>query len=125
MTTCACHRSAMPADRGGCAGRRQAAFRAMATAEAMRTLRCFGESCRARRCGCRVTRRSWALAGRHPGADFGAQFVDQLEAALGLDVPEGPAVAGGRALRHPADAMDGADPVAEHDGAVRPDHGAL
>jgi hypothetical protein len=34
------------------------------------------------------------LARRHLGADFGAQFVDQLAALLGLDMSEGPAVAG-------------------------------
>src|SRR5437763_2617410 len=49
---------------------------------------------------------------RHGGADFGAQFVDQLQAAPGLDVPEGPTVAGGSALRHRADAVDRADLVA-------------
>src|ERR1700676_3042693 len=65
------------------------------------------------------------LSRRHRGADFGAQFVDQLEALLGLDVPEGPAVAGARALRHRADAMDRADLVAEHDGAVGADQRAM
>ena len=61
----------------------------------------------------------------HPGADFGAQLVDQLEALLGLDVPEGPAVAGFGALRHCADAVDRADLVAEHDGAVGADQRAM
>jgi hypothetical protein len=32
---------------------------------------------------------------RHPGADFGAQLVDQPQALLGLDVPEGPAAVDG------------------------------
>src|SRR4051794_39936506 len=45
-------------------------------------------------------------AGCHAGADFGAQFVDQLESFGGLDVPEGPAVAGARALSHRADAVN-------------------
>ena len=44
---------------------------------------------------------------------------------LGLDVPEGPAVAGAGALRHRADAVDRADLVAEHDGAVGADQGAV
>jgi len=34
------------------------------------------------------------LARRHPGADFGAHFVDQLQPVVGLDVPEGPAAIG-------------------------------
>src|SRR5579863_540328 len=58
------------------------------------------------------------LPRRHVLADFGAQFVDQLEALARLDMPEGPAVAGFRALRHCAHAVDRADLVAEHDGAV-------
>src|SRR5207244_3642859 len=58
---------------------------------------------------------------RHLAADFGAQLVDQLEAALGLDMPEGPAVAGFRALGDRAHAVDRADLVAEHDGAVGAD----
>src|SRR5580704_11498027 len=64
-------------------------------------------------------------ARRHAGADFGAQLVDQPEALLGLDVPEGPAVAGAGALRHRADAVDRADLVAEHDGAVSAHQGAM
>jgi hypothetical protein len=44
-------------------------------------------------------------ARRHLGADFGAQFVDQPQTLLGLDVPENPAVAGARALRHRADSL--------------------
>src|ERR1700688_3117584 len=64
-------------------------------------------------------------ARRHFGADFGAQLVDQLEALVGLDVPEGPAVAGARALRYRADAVDRADLVAEHDGAVGADQSAV
>jgi len=43
-----------------------------------------------------------------PPEGFGAQFVITA-AGLGLDVPEGPAVAGARALRHRADAVDRAD----------------
>src|SRR4051812_834671 len=46
-----------------------------------------------------------SLLRRHSGADLGAELVDQLETLLGLDVPEGPAVAGLRTLRHRADAM--------------------
>ena len=65
------------------------------------------------------------LAHRHAGADLGAHLIDQLEAALGLDMPEGPAVAGFRALRDRADAMDLADLVAEHDGAVGAHQGAM
>src|SRR5579883_3673011 len=57
-------------------------------------------------------------AGGHLTADLGAELVDQLQALLGLDMPEGPAVAGLGALRHCADAVDGADLVAEHDRAV-------
>jgi len=41
-------------------------------------------------------------ARRHFGADLGAHLVDQLEAVLGFDVPEGPAVASAGALRHGA-----------------------
>jgi hypothetical protein len=41
----------------------------------------------------------------------GAQFVDQPEALFGLDVAEGPAVAGFRALRRCAHAVDRADLV--------------
>ena len=48
-----------------------------------------------------------------------------LQAVLGLDMPEGPAVAGGRALRDRADAVDRADLVAEHDGAVGADQRAV
>src|ERR1700722_13447092 len=44
-------------------------------------------------------------ARRHPGADFGAQLVDQPQALPGFDVPEGPAIAGARALRHRADSL--------------------
>src|SRR6476620_12407025 len=58
------------------------------------------------------------LARRHFRADLGAHLVDQPQAILGLDMPEGPAVAGAGALRHRADAVDRADLVAEHDGAV-------
>src|SRR6266516_5528859 len=65
------------------------------------------------------------LQGCHLGADFGAQFVDEPQAFLGLDVPEGPAVAGTRALRHRADAVDRADLVTEHDGAVGADQRAM
>src|SRR6185437_10792000 len=65
------------------------------------------------------------LPRRHSGADFGAQLIDQLEALLGLDVPEGPAVAGAGALRHRAHAVDRADLVAEHDGAVGADQRAV
>src|SRR3954452_1551643 len=64
------------------------------------------------------------LPRRHAGADLGAELVDQLETLLGLDVPEGPAVAGLRALRHRAHAVDGADLVAEHDGPVGADQRA-
>src|SRR6266436_8049957 len=64
-------------------------------------------------------------ARRHPGADFGAQLVDQPQTLLGLDVPKGPAVAGAGSLRHRADAVDRADLVAEHDGAVGADQGAV
>src|ERR1700761_2889796 len=46
------------------------------------------------------------LSSRHLAADFGAQLVDQTQALLGLDMPERPAVAGFRALRHRADAVD-------------------
>src|SRR3984893_5661847 len=56
---------------------------------------------------------------------FGAQLVDQLEALGGLDMPEGPAVAGARALRHRADAVGRADLVAQHDGAVGANQGAV
>src|SRR5260370_40587972 len=59
-----------------------------------------------------------ALAHSHPGADFGAQFVDQAQTLVGFDVPEGPAVAGARTLRHRADAVHRANLLAEHDGAV-------
>src|SRR5436190_12464880 len=38
-------------------------------------------------------------ARRHPSADLGAQLVDQLQALLGLDMPEGPAVASFGTLR--------------------------
>src|SRR5271155_1386948 len=55
---------------------------------------------------------------RHLAADFSPQLVDQLETLFGLDMPEGPAVAGFRALRDRAHAVDRADLVAEHDGAV-------
>src|ERR1700749_1613884 len=65
----------------------------------------------------------WGSARRHASADFGAQLVDQPQALLGLDMPEGPAVAGFRALRHRAHAVDRADLVAEHDGAVGADQG--
>src|SRR5215467_6619148 len=65
------------------------------------------------------------LARRHLAADLGAQLVDQPEALLGLDMPEGPAVAGFRALRDRADAVDRADLVAEHDGAVGPHQRAV
>src|SRR5215475_7789459 len=58
------------------------------------------------------------LARRHLRADFGAQLIDQLEPLLGLDMPEGPAIAGFGPLRHGADAVDRADLVAEHDGTV-------
>src|SRR6478752_6219877 len=61
----------------------------------------------------------------HLGTNFGAQLVDQLEALAGLDVPERPAVAGPGALRHRADAVDRADLVAEHDGAVGAHQGAV
>src|SRR6202042_3087827 len=61
----------------------------------------------------------------HAGADFGAQLVDQPQALAGLDVPEGPAVAGAGALRHRADAVDRTDLVAEHDGAVGAHQGAV
>src|SRR3979411_2774640 len=64
-------------------------------------------------------------ARRHFGADFGAQLVDQPQALVGLDVPEGPAVAGAGALRHRADAVNRADLVAEHDGAVGADQRAV
>src|SRR3979411_1771495 len=64
-------------------------------------------------------------ARRHLGADFGTQLVDQPQALLGLNVPEGPAVAGPGSLRHRADAVDRADLVAEHDGAVGADQGAV
>src|SRR6266568_8009319 len=67
----------------------------------------------------------WISDRRHPGADFGAQFVDQAQALVGLDMPEGPAVAGAGTLRHRADAVDRADFVAEHDGAVGADQGAV
>src|SRR5580765_3917206 len=77
-----------------------------------------------RACKCPVRLRAW-LTRRHAGADFGAQLVDQLEAVLGLDMPEGPAVAGFRALRYRAHAVDRADLVAEHDGAVGPHQGAV
>src|SRR4051812_17034341 len=60
------------------------------------------------------------LRGCHAGADFGAQFVDQPEALVRLDVPERPAVAGAGALRHRADAMNRSDLVTEHDGADGP-----
>src|SRR5262252_3995154 len=66
-----------------------------------------------------------ASARGHSGADLGAQLVDQLEAALGLDMPEGPAVAGLRSLRDRAHAVDRADLVAEHDGAVGAHQGAM
>src|ERR1700744_3643899 len=65
------------------------------------------------------------LARRHSGTDFGAQFVDQFQALVGLDVPEGPAVAGAGALRYRADAVDRADLVAEHDGAAGADQRAV
>src|SRR4029453_18367697 len=64
-------------------------------------------------------------AHRHLAADFGAQLVDQLEAPLGLDMPECPAVTGFRALRDRADAVDRADLVAEHDGAVGADQSVM
>src|ERR1700721_1955257 len=64
-------------------------------------------------------------ARRHSRADFGAQFVDQAQALLGLDVPEGPAVAGAGALRHRAHAVNRTNLVAEHDGAVGPHEGAV
>src|SRR5258708_3570074 len=51
------------------------------------------------------------LACHHPGADLGAQLVDQLEALAGLDVPEGPAVAGARTLGNGTDAVDRANPL--------------
>src|ERR1700753_3586325 len=65
------------------------------------------------------------LARGHARADFGAQFVDQPKTLFGLHVPEGPAVAGAGALRHCADAVDRADLVAEHDGAVGADQRAV
>src|ERR1700722_6878670 len=62
---------------------------------------------------------------RHLGADFGAQLVDQPQALLGFDVPEGPAVAGARALRHRTHAVDRTNLVAEHDGAVGANESAV
>src|SRR5207247_3376998 len=61
----------------------------------------------------------------HPGADLGAQLVDQPKTLLGLDVPEGPAIAGAGALGDRADTVDRADLVAEHDGAVGADQSAV
>src|SRR6188474_3770472 len=55
----------------------------------------------------------------HLRAHLGAQIVDQGQAGLGLDMPEGPAVAGVEPLRERADAMDGAYFFAERDRAVR------
>src|SRR5919204_5245767 len=72
-------------------------------------------------CRCQESRArcaEWTLARRHFGADFGAQLVNQLQAVSGLDMPEGPTVAGLRTLRNRTDAVDRADLVAEHDGAV-------
>src|SRR4051794_37852042 len=107
MTTCMADTAAMPVDPGGCAGGRQAAFRGIA-AEVVCTLGCFDACCRDASCRCPVIRRA-RLAHRHPGADFGAHLVDQLEAVLGFDMPESPAVAGAGALGHRADAVDRAD----------------
>src|SRR3954452_20790278 len=55
---------------------------------------------------------------RHLRADFGTHRIDQHETLAGLDMPEGPAIACTRALRYRADPMNGADLVAEHDGAI-------
>src|SRR5712672_2899879 len=73
----------------------------------------------------KTKRRDRRSTRRHPGTNLGAQLVDQPEALAGLDVPEGPAVAGAGALRHRADAVDRADLVAEHDGAVGADQRAM
>src|SRR5665213_4437202 len=56
------------------------------------TLNCHRPRRRARATTSRHLRVVETSARRHFGADFGAQLVDQLEALLGLDVPEGPAV---------------------------------
>ena len=54
----------------------------------------------------------------HLRAHLGAQIVDRGEPLAGLDMPEGPAVAGFQPLRDRAHAMDRADLLAEHDRAV-------
>src|ERR1700733_5238286 len=87
-------------------------------------------SLKTRGCGvwipaCAGMTRGETSANRHLAANFGAQLVDQLEALPGLDMPEGPAVAGLRTLRHSADAVDRADLVAKHDGAVGAHKGAM
>src|SRR5262249_26839414 len=46
------------------------------------------------------------LIRRHPGAHLRAQGVDRDEALGGVNMPEGPAVAGVEALRQRADAVD-------------------
>src|SRR5262249_2124507 len=65
----------------------------------------------------RSTEQTWRLL-RHLGAHLRAQLVDQAKAFVGLDVPEGPAVAGLGPLRQRADAVNRADLVAKRDRAV-------
>src|ERR1700727_2366537 len=56
----------------------------------------------------------------HRLAHDGAQVVDRGQSPLALDMPEGPAVAGGQALHQCPDLVDRADSGACGEGAIGP-----
>src|SRR5438105_4243449 len=68
--------------------------------------------------GSEANRNRRALWRAHSRPDLRAQRVDRDQAFGGLQVPEGPAVAGFEPLGQRADAVDRADRVAQRDGAV-------